>query len=99
MVHHTAWLQASLIYLGAAVLAVPLARLLGLGAIIGYLAGGIAIGPFGLKLVTDAQTMLEFSEFGVVLMLFLVGLELQPRRLWMERMMMLMLKLVGACRV
>jgi glutathione-regulated potassium-efflux system ancillary protein KefC len=80
-----AWLQSSLIYLGAAVLAVPLARLLGLGSIIGYLAAGIAIGPFGLALVTDAQAMLHFAEFGVVLMLFLVGLELEPRRLWSLR--------------
>ena len=85
MEHGTAWLQASLIYLGAAVLAVPLARLLGLGSIIGYLGAGIAIGPFGLKLVTDPAAMLEFSEFGVVLMLFLVGLELEPRRLWSLR--------------
>ncbi len=85
MEHGAPWLQASLIYLGAAVLAVPLARLLGLGSIIGYLAAGIAIGPFGLKLVTDPAAMLEFSEFGVVLMLFLVGLELEPRRLWALR--------------
>ena len=85
MEHGTAWLQSSLIYLGAAVLAVPLARLLGLGSIIGYLAAGIAIGPWGLKLVTDPKAMLEFAEFGVVLMLFLVGLELEPRRLWALR--------------
>ncbi len=85
MEHGTAWLQASLIYLGAAVLAVPLARVLGLGSIIGYLAAGIAIGPWGLKLVTDPAAMLEFAEFGVVLMLFLVGLELEPRRLWSLR--------------
>jgi len=85
MEHGTPWLQASLVYLGAAVLAVPLARLLGLGSIIGYLAAGIAIGPWGLKLVTDPQAMLEFAEFGVVLMLFLVGLELEPRRLWSLR--------------
>ena len=63
-------------YLAAAVIAVPLARLLGLGSIIGYLAAGIVIGPWGLKLVTDAQAILHFAEFGVVLMLFLVGLEL-----------------------
>jgi glutathione-regulated potassium-efflux system ancillary protein KefC len=79
------WLQMSLVYLGAAVLAVPLARLAGLGAIIGYLAAGIAIGPWGLRLVTDPQAMLHFAEFGVVLMLFLVGLELEPRRLWALR--------------
>ena len=82
---HGGWLQMSLVYLGAAVLAVPLARLAGLGAIIGYLGAGIAIGPWGLKLVTEPQTMLHFSEFGVVLMLFLVGLELEPRRLWALR--------------
>ncbi len=85
MEHGTPWLTNSLIYLGAAVLAVPLARLLGLGSIIGYLAAGIAIGPWGLKLVTDPQAMLHFAEFGVVLMLFLVGLELEPRRLWAMR--------------
>jgi glutathione-regulated potassium-efflux system ancillary protein KefC len=85
MEHGSTWIHASLIYLGAAVLAVPLARLLGLGAIIGYLAAGIAIGPFGLRLVTDAQAMLHFAEFGVVLMLFMVGLELEPRRLWALR--------------
>ncbi len=79
------WLVNGLVYLGAAVLAVPLARLLGLGAIIGYLGAGIAIGPWGLRLVTDAQSILHFAELGVVLMLFLVGLELEPRRLWALR--------------
>ena len=81
----TPWLGSSLVFLGAAVIAVPLARLVGLGSIIGYLAAGIAIGPWGLKLVTDAQDILHFAEFGVVLMLFLVGLELEPRRLWTLR--------------
>ncbi|MDH5539397.1 MAG: glutathione-regulated potassium-efflux system protein KefC, partial [Rhizobacter sp.] len=75
----------SLVYLGAAVIAVPLARLLGLGSIIGYLCAGILIGPWGLKLVTHPQEILHFAEFGVVLMLFLVGLELEPRRLWAMR--------------
>ncbi len=79
------WLSSTLIYLAAAVVAVPLARALGLGSIIGYLGAGMAIGPWGLKLVTDAQAMLHFAEFGVVLMLFLVGLELEPRRLWSLR--------------
>ena len=82
---HSSWLSTSLVYLAAAVLAVPLARLLGLGAIIGYLAAGIVIGPWGLKLVSDPATILHFAEFGVVLMLFLVGLELEPRRLWAMR--------------
>lgn len=79
------WLTLGLVYLAAAVIAVPLARFLGLGSIIGYLGAGIAIGPFGLALVSDAQAMLHFAEFGVVLMLFLVGLELEPRRLWAMR--------------
>jgi glutathione-regulated potassium-efflux system ancillary protein KefC len=82
---HGSWLTGSLVYLAAAVLAVPLAKKLGLGAIIGYLCAGIAIGPWGLRLVTDPQDMLHFAEFGVVLMLFLVGLELEPRRLWSLR--------------
>ncbi len=82
---HVSWLTTSLIYLAAAVIAVPLARALGLGSIIGYLGAGIAIGPWGLALVTDAQTILSVAEFGVVLMLFLVGLELEPRRLWAMR--------------
>ncbi len=85
MEHSTTWLTTSLIYLAAAVIAVPLARVLGLGSIIGYLGAGIAIGPWGLALVTDAKTILSVAEFGVVLMLFLVGLELEPRRLWSMR--------------
>ena len=79
------WLTNSLIYLGAAVIAVPLSRALGLGSIIGYLGAGIAIGPWGLGLVSNVQDILHFAEFGVVLMLFLIGLELEPRRLWSLR--------------
>ncbi|MFM9900047.1 MAG: glutathione-regulated potassium-efflux system protein KefC [Polaromonas sp.] len=79
------WLTNSFIYLSAAVVAVPLAKKLGLGAIIGYLAAGMAIGPWGLGLVSNVQDILHFAEFGVVLMLFLVGLELEPQRLWSLR--------------
>ncbi len=79
------WLTYGFTYLAAAVIAVPIARALGLGAIIGYLAAGIAIGPWGLALVSNVQDILHFAEFGVVLMLFLVGLELQPSRLWSLR--------------
>ena len=85
MAHTPVWLVNSLIYLGAAVLVVPLSKALGLGAIIGYLAAGIAIGPWGLGLVTNVEDILHFAEFGVVLMLFLVGLELEPKRLWSLR--------------
>jgi glutathione-regulated potassium-efflux system ancillary protein KefC len=82
---HSSWLTGTLVYLAAAVIAVPIAKLMGLGSIIGYLGAGILIGPWGLKLVTDPGDMLHFAEFGVVLMLFLVGLELEPRRLWAMR--------------
>jgi glutathione-regulated potassium-efflux system ancillary protein KefC len=82
MEHTPTWLVNSFIYLSAAVIAVPLSQALGLGSIIGYLAAGIAIGPWGLGLVTNVQDILHFAEFGVVLMLFLVGLELEPQRLW-----------------
>lgn len=82
---HSNWLLSTLVYLSAAIIAVPLAKKLGLGSIIGYLAAGIAIGPFGLKLVSDTESILHFAEFGVVLMLFLIGLELEPPRLWALR--------------
>lgn len=85
MEHAPSWLLNSLIYLSAAVIAVPLSKALGLGAIIGYLAAGMAIGPWGLGLVTNVEDILHFAEFGVVLMLFLVGLELEPKRLWSLR--------------
>ncbi|GAB3771020.1 glutathione-regulated potassium-efflux system protein KefC [Ramlibacter monticola] len=85
MEHAPAWLTNSLIYLAAAVIAVPLSRAIGLGSILGYLAAGIAIGPWGFGLVTNVEDILHFAEFGVVLMLFLIGLELEPRRLWSLR--------------
>lgn len=81
MEHAPTWLTNSFIYLSAAVIAVPLSKALGLGSIIGYLAAGMAIGPWGLGLVTNVDDILHFAEFGVVLMLFLVGLELEPKRL------------------
>jgi glutathione-regulated potassium-efflux system ancillary protein KefC len=82
---HSHWLTLALTYLAAAVIAVPLARRLGMGAIIGYLAAGFAIGPSGLRLVTDPSQIVDLAEFGVVLMLFLIGLELEPKRLWSMR--------------
>jgi glutathione-regulated potassium-efflux system ancillary protein KefC len=85
MEHAPSWLINSLIYLGAAVIAVPVSKAFGLGSIIGYLVAGVAIGPWGLGLVTNVQDILHFAEFGVVLMLFLVGLELEPKRLWSLR--------------
>ncbi len=74
-----------IVYLAAAVIAVPLAKRLGLGSVIGYLVAGFVIGPWGLRLVTDVEIIGQVSEFGVVLMLFLIGLELDLERLWALR--------------
>ncbi len=73
------------VYLAAAVVAVPLFRRLGLGSIVGYLAAGAFIGPWGTKVIHDVEDVLHFSELGVVFFLFLVGLELEPSRLWAMR--------------
>ncbi|MEO1492598.1 MAG: monovalent cation:proton antiporter-2 (CPA2) family protein [Pseudomonadota bacterium] len=72
-------------YLGAAVVAVPLAKRFKLGSVIGYLMAGAVIGPYGLGFIEDSQSVLHFAEFGVVLLLFVIGLELQPARLWRLR--------------
>ncbi|MES2760061.1 MAG: glutathione-regulated potassium-efflux system protein KefC [Pseudomonadota bacterium] len=75
----------AVVYLAAAVIAVPLARRFGLGAVLGYLLAGVVIGPWGLRLITEVEDILHFSEFGVVLLLFIIGLELEPNRLWSMR--------------
>ena len=71
--------------LGAAVIAVPLFKRAGLGSVLGYLAAGLIIGPFGLRLFTDPQAILHVAELGVVMFLFVIGLEMQPSRLWSLR--------------
>ncbi|HVO45219.1 MAG TPA: monovalent cation:proton antiporter-2 (CPA2) family protein [Steroidobacteraceae bacterium] len=78
-------LAQTAILLGAAVLAVSLFRLLRLSSILGYVAAGMIIGPYGLRLVSDIPSMLSLAEFGIVLLLFIIGLELQPTRLWVMR--------------
>ena len=78
-------LELAVVYLAAAIIAVPVAKRLGLGSVLGYLLAGILIGPFLLGLVGDQTDVMHFAEFGVVMMLFLVGLELQPSRLWKLR--------------
>ncbi len=80
-------LVESVIYLLAAIVSVSISRRLGFGSILGYLAAGMIIGPFGLKLISDPEHILHFAEFGVVLLLFVIGLELQPSRLWVLRRM------------
>ncbi|KAF1065899.1 monovalent cation:proton antiporter-2 (CPA2) family protein [Variovorax sp.] len=71
--------------LGAAVVAVPLFKRIGLGSVLGYLAAGLAIGPFGFGLFTDPQTILHTAELGVVMFLFVIGLEMRPSHLWSMR--------------
>jgi glutathione-regulated potassium-efflux system ancillary protein KefC len=73
------------VLLAAVVLTVPVVKRLGFGAPLGYLAAGLAIGPGGLALVTDVETLAHISELGVVMLLFLIGLELRPARLWVMR--------------
>ncbi len=73
------------VFLAATVIAVPLFRRFKLSAVLGYLAAGIVIGPWGLGLFTDVESILHFAEFGVVMLLFVIGLELQPSRLWVMR--------------
>jgi len=79
-------LLQAIVYLASGVLFVPIAKRLGLGSVLGYLLAGIAIGPAGLELVgQEGHDIMHFAEFGVIIMLFLVGLELEPERLWKLR--------------
>ncbi|WP_026479432.1 monovalent cation:proton antiporter-2 (CPA2) family protein [Ahrensia sp. 13_GOM-1096m] len=80
----TALFSEAVLILGAAVVAAPLFKKLGLGTVLGYLAAGVVIGPV-LRLVTDAEQVLQVSELGVVFLLFIIGLELKPSRLWSLR--------------
>lgn len=83
------FLLSVFIFLCAACVLVPISKLSGLGSVIGYLIAGVLIGPSVLGLITDPITILHFAEFGVVMMLFLIGLELQPRKLWAMRVKLL----------
>ncbi|MEJ4046848.1 glutathione-regulated potassium-efflux system protein KefB [Erwinia sp. SLM-02] len=78
-------LTAGVVYLFAAVIAVPIAARLGIGAVLGYLLAGIAIGPWGLGFISDVEEILHFSELGVVFLMFIIGLELNPSKLWQLR--------------
>ena len=84
--HEGGFFYQAFVYLSAAVVSVPVAKRLGLGSVLGYLIAGIIIGPFALGLVgEEGQDVMHFAEFGVVMMLFLIGLELQPALLWKLR--------------
>src|SRR5215210_7952138 len=82
----TSGLYQAFIYLAAALVSVPIAKRLGLGSVLGYLLAGVAIGPYVLRLVGDETSeILHVAEFGVVMMLFVIGLELRPSLLWQLR--------------
>ena len=83
--HQPDLLVAGVVFLFAAVVAVPLAARLGIGAVLGYLIAGVSIGPWGLSIISDVDEILHFSELGVVFLMFLVGLELNPSQLWRLR--------------
>ncbi|NDJ56077.1 glutathione-regulated potassium-efflux system protein KefB [Enterobacteriaceae bacterium 4M9] len=78
-------LLAGVLFLFAAVVAVPIAARIGIGAVLGYLLAGIAIGPWGLGFISDVDEILHFSELGVVFLMFIIGLELNPAKLWQLR--------------
>ena len=91
MEHGGTFLLQGLVFLGSAVLAVLLSHRLGLGSVAGYLLAGIAIGPFGAKLVATTEGVRPLAELGVVFLLFVIGLELEPKRLWQMRARLLSL--------
>src|SRR5688500_20067347 len=80
--HHGLDLLPMIALLAAAVIAAPLFKRLKLGSVLGYLAAGIAIGPFGLRLLTEPASLLQVAELGVVMFLFVIGLEMRPSHLW-----------------
>src|SRR4051812_9241413 len=78
-------LAQAMVYLAAGVVSVPIAKRLGLGSVLGYLMAGAAIGPFAFGLVGEQADVMRFAEFGVVILLFLIGLEVRPALLWSMR--------------
>lgn len=92
--HGDGLLIQALVYLTAGVVSVPIAKRLGLGSVLGYLIAGVIVGPFLLDLVGDPEDVMRFAEFGVVILLFLIGLEVRPALLW--RMRTLIFGLGGA---
>ncbi|HEY3786582.1 MAG TPA: monovalent cation:proton antiporter-2 (CPA2) family protein [Steroidobacteraceae bacterium] len=90
-------LAQTAVLLGAAVLAVSVFRLLRLSSILGYVAAGMVIGPWGFGLVREVPNIMNFAEFGIVLLLFIIGLELQPTRLWVMRRVVFGMGLAQVC--
>lgn len=83
--HMSSYLTEFLVFIGASIIFVPIFQKLGFGSVLGYLIAGILVGPFGMKLIHDGENVADLSEFGVVFLLFMIGLEIQPRKLWSMR--------------
>ncbi|MBY0554964.1 glutathione-regulated potassium-efflux system protein KefC [bacterium] len=81
MTEHSNFLNM-IIFLTSALICVPISKKLGMGSLLGYLIAGLAIGPFGFKFIGNVEEVMHFSEFGVVLLMFIIGLELNPKKLW-----------------
>ncbi len=79
------FINQALLFIGSSLILVPLFQRLGFGSVLGYLIAGIIIGPYGIKLIQDSESIMHFSELGVTLLLFVIGLEIQPRKLWSMR--------------
>ena len=95
---NNSFLNEAFIYLAAAVVFVPIAKQLGMGSVLGYLLGGIIIGPFFLGFVgEEGKDIMHFAEFGVVMMLFLIGLELEPAGLWKMRKLIVGMGTIQLC--
>ncbi len=75
-------IDQALVFIGSSVLLVPIFHRLGFGSVIGYLIAGVLVGPYGLKFISDGESVLHFAELGVVILLFIIGLEIQPKKLW-----------------
>ncbi|MBL7666326.1 MAG: cation:proton antiporter [Bacteriovoracaceae bacterium] len=81
----TMFMKQALVFMISAMVFVPIFKRLGFGSVLGYLMAGVIVGPYGLELIHDAENVTHFSEFGVIFLLFVIGLEIQPRRLWSMR--------------
>lgn len=81
----TNYLDQALVFIASSVVLVPIFNRLGFGSVLGYLIAGILVGPFGLKLIQESESVLHFAELGVVILLFIIGLEIQPTKLWSMR--------------
>lgn len=79
------YIQQALVFIGSSIVLVPIFKRLGFGSVLGYLIAGIIVGPYGLKLIHDSESVMHFAELGVVLLLFMIGLEIQPFKLWSMR--------------